>query len=277
MKLKIYSIITITSLLFFSCNKSKEIKNDLMKQNLNGNVKSITENSFFALEKFGEIIKGDSFRNTYGELTDNSYIEFNNNGYIVKSFSFLSKKNEYNVKNQLIAKQHLSEDLKKIVSTETYKYDDKGYLIESNNDYSKYKSKYLNDKNGNCIESNIYDSTGNLFYKSKTNIRFNKKGDRIEDRKSYNGYGTPSSHRIKIFDKSGNNIEECSYFDNGEILAKTISKYNENNLLIELIYGRTKIECEYRKFDTNNNWTEEVKFKNGKAIEIIERKIVYFK
>jgi hypothetical protein len=287
MKLKIYSIITTASLLFFSCNKSIEIKNDLEKQNLYGNVKSITENNFFAVKKFGEIVKGDNFRNTFGELIDSSYIEFNTNGYISKSFMFLNEKNDYNDKNQLITKQYLSKDLK-TASTETYKYDNKGYLIESNNNFSKDKTKYLNDIDGNCIELNQYDSIGNLFYKVKTNISYTKEGDRIEERKSYNDDGSFSSHLKMIFDKNGNEIESCHYDESGKIYQKINSKYNSQNLLIEykerqeyqknVCEGWTKlIEYKYTKFDSNKNWTEKIEYKNGKPVEIIERKIVYYK
>ena len=42
--------------LFFSCNDNK---NDLTEANLNGKVKSIYTTSFEAIEKFGEIEKGD--------------------------------------------------------------------------------------------------------------------------------------------------------------------------------------------------------------------------
>jgi hypothetical protein len=292
MKLKIYSIVTVASLLFFSCNKSKEIKNDLQNQNLYGNVKSITEKTFFAVEKFGKIVKGDKYWydfvsiSEYDEWVFNSYIEFNNKGYIIKSFSIIKEENEYNDKNQLITKQYLSKNLK-IASTETYIYDNKGYLIESNNNFSKDKTKYLNDKDGNCIELNQYDSIGNLFNKVKTNISYNKEGDRIEERKSYNDDGSFSSHLKTIFDKNGNEIESCYYDESGKIYQKINSKYNSKNLLIEYTEkqeyqknvneGWTKlIEHKYTKFDSNKNWTEKIEYKNGKPVEIIERKIVYF-
>lgn len=287
MKLKIYSIVTIASLLFFSCNKSKEIKNDLDKENLSGNVKSVTENYFFAVEKFGEIVKGDAFRDFLGELMNSSYIEFNNNGYIIKSFSIFKEKNHYNDKNQLILKQYLSDDLK-TANTETYKYDNNGYLIESNEDLSKNKSKYLNDKDGNCIELNQYDSIGNLFHKVKTNISYNKEGDRIEEQKSYNDDGSFFSHLKTIFDKKGNEIESCFYDESGKIYQKINSKYNSKNLLIEytekqeyqknVCEGWTKlIEYKYTKFDSNKNWTEKIEYRNRKPVKIIERKIVYYK
>jgi hypothetical protein len=293
MKFKIYSIITIAIVLFYSCNKSKEIKNDLEKDNLYGNAKSITEKTFFAVEKFGEIVKGDKYWydfvsiSEYDEWVFNSYVEFNNKGYIIKSFSFFKEVNDYNDKNQLRTKQYLSKDLK-TASTVTYKYDNKGYLIESINNFSKDKTKYLNDKDGNCIELNQYDSIGNLFNKVKTNISFNKEGDRIEERKSYNDDGSFSFHLKTIFDKNGNEIESCSYDESGKIHQKINSKYNSQNLLIEytekLEYqknvneGWTKlIEHKYTKFDSNKNWTEKIEYKNGKPVEIIERKIVYFK
>ncbi len=281
MKLKIYSIITITSLLFFSCNKSKEIKNDLQNQNLYGNVKSITEKTFFAVEKFGEIVKGDKYWydfvsiSEYDEWVFNSYVEFNNKGYIIKAFSIIKEENDYNDKNQLITKKYLSNDFK-TATTETYKYDNKGYLIESNNNFSKDKTKYINDKDGNCIELNQYDSIGNLFNKVKTNFSYNKEGYRIVERKSYYADGSFSSHLKTIFDKNGNEIESYYYDESGKIYQKINSKYNSKNLLIEY-RERQEYRYKYTKFDSNKNWTEKIEYENGKPVKIIERKIVYYK
>ena len=61
--------------LFFSCNDKK---NDLTEANLNGKVKSVYTTSFEAIEKFGEIEKGDKRWQDYDE-SDNKLI-YNDNG-----------------------------------------------------------------------------------------------------------------------------------------------------------------------------------------------------
>lgn len=101
-------------------------------KNLNGNVKSIREIKFTAIDKFGEISKRDI------EWDNNSYTLFNNNGNLIE-LSF------YNSDGCLDSKV-------------TYKYDDNGNKIEWNSYNSdgsldeKYTAKY--DDKG--IKSNFF-------------------------------------------------------------------------------------------------------------------------
>ena len=105
---------TLSVLCLVSCNqlekkteKKTEKKNDLTEENLKGKVKSIKETTYKAVEKFGQIEKGDVLNNDF-----NIYNEKGNNiegnGYDYDSDGIL-------------------DDYKY-----TYKYDEKGNNIEDN-------------------------------------------------------------------------------------------------------------------------------------------------
>jgi hypothetical protein len=48
---------------------------------------------------------------------------------------------------------------------------------------------------------------------------------------------------------------------------------------IENVFEKwTKLyEYKYTKFDSNKNWTEKIEYEKSKPVQIIERKIVYYK
>jgi len=115
-------------------------KNDLTRNNLNGNVKSTYEISFEAIEKFGEIEKGDKRWQDYDE-SDNKLI-YNDNGNRIED-------NKYDKDGELTNK------LK-------FKYDDNGNQIEEKN-YdedgeleNKYIYEYKFDDKENWIQKTIF-------------------------------------------------------------------------------------------------------------------------
>ena len=134
-------IATGVLLILFGCNHNN-VKNDLKEANLLGNVKSVRQTSFKALEKFGKLTKGDR----YGYGDGDGYVLYNDEGNIIEQ-------NEYNSDGSLSFKH-------------TYTYDNKGNMIEQNRYNSdgslskKYTSTY--DNKGNVIEENEYDSDGHL-------------------------------------------------------------------------------------------------------------------
>ena len=146
--------------LFFSCSENKE--NDLDKVNLKGNVKSIYTTSFEAIEKFGEIEKGDKAREFVWDNDIKTY--YNDNGNRIEE-------NQYDEEGELTSKRK-------------YKYDDNGNVIEANQ-YDeegeltrKYKYKY--DDNGNRIEAKEYDEDGELENESSYEYKFDDKGNWIQ-------------------------------------------------------------------------------------------------
>ena len=122
--------------LFFSCSENKD--NDLDKENLNGEVKSVYTASFEAIKKFGEVTKGNK-KWKYDFLSDNETI--------------------YDDKGNQIEEANYDED-GKLTSKWKSKFDDKGNEIEeadyyNGKLYSKYKYKYHFDDNKNWIKKII--------------------------------------------------------------------------------------------------------------------------
>ena len=177
-------LVILSVLCLVSCNQSEK-KNDLTEENLKGKVKSIKETTYEAVDKFGQIEKGDV-------LVDSSAV-----------------------------------------------YTDDG------------RFKIYNEK-GNKIEENYYNSNGSLIYK--------------------NTYK---------YDEKGNKIEEYHYDEDGKFNYKTTYKYDEKGNTIEINNynsdGRLDSKYTYKyKYDKNNNWIQQVKYKNNKPIQITERIIEYY-
>ncbi len=128
--------IVLAMLCSASCEKSTQ-KNDLAELKLNGKIKSIREIPYEAVEKFGEVVKGDALGG-FGNLQ----ITFNEKGNKLEE-------NSFNLDGSLFSKY-------------TYKYDDKGNQIEENSFNSdgnlddKYTYKYTYDQQGNWIQRIAY-------------------------------------------------------------------------------------------------------------------------
>ena len=135
---------------------------------------------------------------------------------------------EYNSKGKLIKETEDMSDLSPDLMVSTYKYDEKGNLIEysSFSDYSEAFIKYkYNDKNqlievkkplieeGEYTEYLIYDNNDNLLEKRYTNTGYYE--DWKEARERYE------------LDKQGNWIKKIKYEDNRpkEITLRTIEYY----------------------------------------------------
>ena len=136
-------LVILSVLCLVSCNQSEK-KNDLTEENLKGKVKSITENTYEAVDKFGQIEKGDVLVDSSAVYTDDGRFKiYNEKGNKIEE-------NYYNSNGSLIYKT-------------TYKYDEKGNNIEKNN-YdsngrldSKYTYEY--DKNNNWTQRIEYKNT----------------------------------------------------------------------------------------------------------------------
>ena len=136
-------LVILSVLCLVSCNQSEK-KNDLTEENLKGKVKSITENTYEAVDKFGQIEKGDVLVDSSAVYTDDGHFKiYNEKGNKIEE-------NYYNSNGSLIYKN-------------TYKYDEKGNIIEENH-YdsngrldSKYTYEY--DKNNNWTQRIEYKNT----------------------------------------------------------------------------------------------------------------------
>lgn len=136
---------TLSVLCLVSCNqleKKTEKKNDLTEENLKGKVKSIKETPYDAIEKFGQLEKGDV---SYSVFFPSSFTIYNEKGNKIEV-------NGYNPDGSLYSKT-------------TYKYDEKGNTIEQNIYYhgsrpaENYSYKYEYDKNNNWTQEIEYFNT----------------------------------------------------------------------------------------------------------------------
>ena len=208
-------ILSLTIILFSSCSTDDGVKNDLNEMNLNGKVKSIREYSYEAVEKFGEISKGNRISEISGS---DEYILFNDKGNNIE-------RNIYNSDGNLDKKW-------------TYKYDDKGNKIEVNGYNSDgsldNKLTFNYDDKGNSIEVNVYNSDGSL--NEKRTYKYDDKGNKIEE----NWYNSDSSLYMKWtyeYNDRGNMIEKNWYKSDGNLFSKTTYKheYDKKNNWIKRI------------------------------------------
>jgi hypothetical protein len=279
MNIKKYSVLLAIILLNFSCNITNEQKNDLEKANLKGSVKSTTENTYQAIEKFGEVVKGG--KNKLDIFSkDNCITKYDVDGYLIESNGIIPCKFLYNDKNQLIEENEYTSNTKIF-----HIYDKDGFEIELNNfhkDTLVQKIKYKNDKMGNKVEINSYDYSGKLYYKIKQ--IFN--GRNLIESKEYDKNGKLSGTTKRKYDKNGNEIEETIFDSNNIVFSKHNKKYDNNNNLIEskrffdnaLWENENGItyRFEYKKLDSNKNWTELIEYENDIPTKITERTIEYY-
>ena len=228
--LVILSVLCLAS--YGQLEKKSEKKNDLTEENLKGKVKSIKENTYEAVEKFGQIEKGDAL-------------------YDDDAFPFTI----YNEKGNKIEENHYYSD-GSLLDKYTYKYDENGNKIEVNNYYSDgrliLKITYKYDENGNNIEECYHYEDGIL--SEKHTYKYDENGNIIE-RNDYNFSSSLDKKYTYKYDEKGNIIEINNYNSDGRLDSKYTYKY---------------------KYDKNNNWIQQVEYKNNKPIQIRERIIEYY-
>jgi hypothetical protein len=274
MNIKHYSVLLAILLLNISCNESNSQKNDLEKENLNGNVKSITVNEYQAVEKFGEIIKGE--RVPVDRFSpENKKIVYNQYGNLLEGYFGEVEKYQYNGKNQLVSIKYTTSN-----SVRTYKYDEKNNVVEENiynNDTLFGKTKFIYDDDGNKIEENVFNFDGSLYFKVKNRFE-NKKN--IESIK-YDSAGKLWSISNYKYDNNGN------LFFNKDVMGnyETISKYvfdSDNNILESIVTNnyssirKVKYKFKYTKYDLKRNWLEKIDFIDDIPVKICVREIIYY-
>ena len=186
-------LVILSVLCLVSCNQSEK-KNDLTEENLKGKVKSIKETTYEAVDKFGQIEKGDILVDSSAVYTDDGRFKiYNEKGNKIEE-------NYYNSNGRLYSKT-------------TYKYDEKGNMIEDNfydsDDGSLiYKNTYKYDKKGNKIEEYHYDEDGKFNY--KYTYKYDEKGNIIEEN-HYDSNGRLDSKYTYEYDKNNNWTQRIEY------------------------------------------------------------------
>ena len=270
------SYLILLLIIFGFTNKSKK-KTDFEDLKLNGNVKSIIENTYKAEEKFGEISKGEKLITLID--TENHTIIFNEQGNIVEEKNHLI----YYKIQQIYDNQNNKEIVNtydknnKLTSQTKYKYDSNGNFIEYNQYYEGklvHKGKFKYDDEEKPIEHNFYDQTGKLQSKRK-NIYKNKE---IVDSKDYDGDGNLEFQTVFEYDSNGNETKMTNFNSLGDINQKIMYKYNSENIVIESIdlYNNISKKEKYKYiFDSNKNWIQKIVFEDEIPMKIIERNIQY--
>lgn len=272
--MKIWYFLLLT-LLIFGCNsQNNENTNDLLKYKLNGKIKSITENKYQVTEKFGEIIKDENIVE-WGQQSDHKF-EFNTLGNITNETNgFLTKsiKKEYDSQNKLISEMIVTQDGE--IEKKTYSYLNNDTLeinlLKNSKILSKDKFKYFTK---DSVEICNYNKNGDIF------IKFIEKYNKGRLEKLYGGFPNSEEYTIYYYDSENNLTKRENIDSKGKTTSKVTMKYDENNMMTEWknYYNGEFVIIKYEyKVDNNKNWTQKVAFRDGKPVELYERKIVYYK
>lgn len=245
-----------------SGNSSSNVnKNDWLEHNLYGKVKSIKEFTYYAVERFGEVEKGEVM-----SVFKPTTTIFNEQGYVIE-------KVEYDLDGNIYSKK-------------LYKYDNKETLLE----------KYKYDSDDNLIEKSFYNYELNeKGYKTKTIDKFspedslkfkfvseyNSKGNKVL-KELYTSEG--SKFAITAFKYNGKNrlIESYSIVDfSNDLIPKSTFKYDNKGNRVEIKrYDskdnfREKSVVEY-VYDEKGNWIKSTTSCDLVPGDIKEREIEYF-
>ena len=231
-----------------------EIQNSLTLENIKGDVKTLSEYSFTALDKIDGIKKGKLKRNDGGADYQKTY---NLSGNLIE---YLNLKNQTTIKSIYDDKQNIVEE----ISTDI----DSVFL---------FTNKYKYDSDNNIIEKTQYDSVG--IFNSKYTFGYDSNNNIIE-RKFYNSKKNMKGRVFNKYDTNNKLIEKSKYDSEGNLKFKFTYMHDLNGNVIEKnVFDsseklKSKFTYEY-KLDNNNNWVQCVEFENSLPTFILVRKIEY--
>ena len=271
----------ISILFMIGCNTNKsKIETDLEKQGFKGKVKSIKSTTYKAIEKFGEIQKGEKF--------SGFFYTFNKDGNFIECISDEKENNSrqtfiYNDKGNIIEqKEYDSEGSLK--SQTTYNYDDKGREVESLitlsfqgiNGSAELRITKEYDQKGNIIEEKNYNNHNKL--SSKGIYTYDERGNKIKEIFINLDSKKPEEKNIYIYDKNNNKIEVQEYISEN-LSEKTIIKYDEKGNILEkdlIDFNKNMSFKIIYKNDKIGNSIEQIYYVNGNLYVIEEIEIEYY-
>lgn len=251
-----YSVFILISVLFSCSATVTTIKNDLTVHDIKGKVKSLSIQTYKAIEKFGQVQEGallDVKTMTYdrrGYIIDNDeLVRHNTYKYSFNEDNLPVERNEYNADSALVGK-------------ETYAYDKKGNKIMATlygaDGTLQVKTVFKYDDNGNAIEESNYDSKG--AFVSKFIYKYDDTGKPVE----YNGYredGKLMNRFLYRYDETGNRAQE------NQILLNTDDSS----------FSATTIYYNYPQSDETGNWTKQIILNEDKSATTIKsREFTYY-
>lgn len=281
-----FSIILFLLTLIACSNFKPNAENDLIKENLLGNINSISEVSYLAEEAENGIIKGQRNRASI----DKDYIRnYNIEGYLIKEDRFYSDGN--------------------LFEKVEFVYDDQGNKIEKNIIRPGGRAEFVGQilylyKNGRMVGETEYSTTGDLIINK--NFEFDSNGNTIKEIRTYPK--AKSSERTFEYDNTGNMIGKKIFYSSGDLSQGFVYNYDNKGNKIEDIYFNRDNKSSSRKdiytyddknnineikifydghlekkvnntfqYDEKGNWVEKVIFENDIPQHIVEREIIYFK
>ena len=289
--LKLYSLLILTFFLF-NCSADKidaidKELNDLTKKNLLGKVNSLRQFSYVAIEKFGEISKGERASGSESGNSKNMEIIFSENGNEIEINQWESSGNrgikrifKYDIKGNRIEENYYQPD-GSLLAKVKLEYDDKGNKVKQNRSFPEYlgiveNGTYKYDSKGNLIEENHYNLNG-LALTLKP--EYDDNGNKVETNR-YNPNGSLGGKWTYKYDTKGNLIEDNSYKSDGSLDIRRTFKYDDKGNEIESSShkprGKDSRGARKYKFDKKGNWIKEIHFRNEVAQSITEGVFEYY-
>lgn len=255
-------------LILLSCNSNKSIKSDLISENLNGSIKSFTEIQYKAIEKFGEIEKGEILTESTDHLTGIYEVNFNIQGDIILEVSYNSNGSIYS-KTQYV------------FNTKGVKFGANTYNAENKLDGMELLTY---DENNNLIDYSILNADSSLYWRYKN--KFDRDGNKIESM-HYNSEGMALTKELYKFDSNGHRIEWTTYAPNGDYQSQTNYINDKNGNVVEVTMDFPALENSFGNiaptyfnytYDKTGNWIKKIEYSgsNRTPKTITERKIIYY-
>lgn len=298
--------------LLSACSYVVPRETDVSKEALKGRVMVLKENSFKAIDKFGDIQEGERARKS--RLGFDYAKKFSKSGTMEEYSEFESKSGRlvyksmitYNKSNKAIT-QHSYTSNKTLDLKSTYTYDDNGNAIEiaAYNALGKLSARYnyKYDDNGLVLVEKCYRADASFDWMKK--YEYNRRGQVIEMFRDDSDdrfdctyiYVYNQKHQLKeeivkdadrIFDKryvfsydrKGNRVLEESYNSRAKLYSRLQYAYDKNGNKTQMseLYSGDKSLNQHRydyTYDKKGNWIRRVGFYNDKAQYIITREITY--
>lgn len=231
---------------------------------LKGKVKSVKEINYWAVEKDGELVKGDivTAEERDSLIWSQDFTAYYDEDGIHLRTDYVSFDNMIN--------SWVSEVENKLMVKTTWFYKDTARIY--------FKLKY--DENGNYLTSERFRSEIDTLLNSYTMVTDDN--GNITEQKTFNSKGELlNTYRFIYNDK---NLTTASSTFNGQdsLLSKSIETYNDHGFYTEAVYTngigeiRRTIEMEYTEYDDMGNWLSAKVLDDGKVVIICDRVYEYY-
>ena len=294
-KMKKTGLVILMVLLSFlvlltGCSKKSKViakpdfgKTDLQEMNIKGEVSSLREVSYSAVDKFGTI--------TRDQFVSDEYHAFNEDGFITERIKYLAdgtieyrqsfKRDEKMKKLEMNQTDSTGKDQGKFI----YKNDDQGNNTEltcySPDNSVQWKYIYDYDSNNNVTEDSYYGSDGTLSFKNL--YTYDENNNKI-DYKQYNNnsqlvesstYEYAGTSDVKIYSGPGKMKESVEYDADDEIkFTRTYSYGMFGDRIEQIVENANLVETSFTdkyEYGEDNNWTKKVAYRNGIPYNMVDR------